>query len=136
MHCEVMLISHKMLRMRKFKKQPVQNKGLEVELVPSSKQKRRLRAQQVTDAEAKNASRGVSERNGLPPQVMGGGDEASGGDGTGWAGGITIDYWVRMLENLSLLEGMLGRPPVEGQDYPSEAQMEQAKRFYQRRETR
>lgn len=118
----------------KKKVRPVVNPPLEVELVASSKQKAGVRLQASQEAEFVVASRGVGERNGLPPQVMGGGSVESGGDGTGWAGGITLDYWVKMLKNLANLEEMLGRPPIEGEDYPSQAQMEQARRFYRGRE--
>lgn len=125
-----------MLRMGKIKGQQPSNTGLEVELVPSSKQKRRLREQQVIDAEAQQASRGVGERNGLPPMVMGGRSVETGGDGSGWPGGITLDFIYNQLKNRHLLRALLGREPVEGVDCPTEEQMEIAREFYRNRETR
>lgn len=53
----------------------------------------------------------------------------SGGDGTGFAGGVDIRYWNDRRRHLKDLEKDLGRKPIAGIDYPTDEQMKLAEDF-------
>lgn len=100
----------------------------ESEPVESTKQKGWLAEIETKKVESIR-SRSRTDQQMKIPQIMGGGPLEHGGDGTGFAGGIELNYWVEMIKNLPVLRSWLGREPIAGQDYPTAEQMEKARLF-------
>lgn len=100
----------------------------ESSLIDTTRQKATLKDTKELKLQHIRDSSGVTETR-TSPQIMGGGPIESGGDGTGFAGGISLDYWEGMIRNLPILRQWLNRDPVAGLDYPTKEQIEKAKLF-------
>ena len=110
------------------------HRRIESPIINTSNQKNALKAAEEAKLQHIREASGSTETR-KNPQIMGGGPIESGGDGTGFAGGISLDYWEGMIRNLPLLRTWLEREPVAGFDYPTGEQMEKAKLFHRARET-
>jgi hypothetical protein len=124
-------------RVREFKQYSTESAppSLEVPFVGSTKQRKGLEAQKQAEEYLvyERAGYVVESEKASIPQVSGGGSIESGGDGTGWAGGVDVRYWEARIANLRELAAWIGHEPVEGRDYPSREQMNKARSFYRAR---
>ena len=100
-----------------FKHKPSDRDRVEAPLIESSKQTSALAAQKESQQTIANEAKdpGMS--------LMGGGDIALGGDGTGFPGGVHLSYWQQWMGAWDELKALLGRDIIDGQDRPTVDQM-------------